>query len=68
MRTNRGCGWLQGAAAAVVLGVATTLLFATTGALRGSAPAAWLGPRAQCAPPALKGHVVDVTVGKWDLA
>ncbi|MFB7758443.1 hypothetical protein ACFC18_54235, partial [Streptomyces sp. NPDC056121] len=30
---------------------------------RHSAPTAWRGPSAQCSAPALKGHVVDVTVG-----
>ncbi|MFE6157135.1 sulfocyanin-like copper-binding protein [Streptomyces sp. NPDC057889] len=64
MSANRPRGiWLvAGAAAALVLGIATTLLFAATGAFRGSAPAAWRAPGAQCSAPARKGHVVDVTV------
>ncbi|MFD0034380.1 sulfocyanin-like copper-binding protein [Streptomyces sp. NPDC055059] len=65
MSANRPRGiWLvAGAVAALVLGIATTLLFAATGAFRQSAPAAWRGPGTQCSAPALKGHVVDVTVG-----
>ncbi|MFJ3235269.1 sulfocyanin-like copper-binding protein [Streptomyces sp. NPDC086787] len=59
----RGIWLFAGAAAALVLGIATTLLFAATGAFRSSAPTAWRGPGAQCGAPALKGHVVDVTVG-----
>ncbi|MFF2964853.1 hypothetical protein ACFVT1_39655 [Streptomyces sp. NPDC057963] len=65
MSANRPRGiWLvAGAVAALVLGITTTLLFAATGAFRGSAPAAWRAPGAQCSVPALKGHVVDVTAG-----
>ncbi|WP_079047612.1 sulfocyanin-like copper-binding protein [Streptomyces hirsutus] len=65
MSVNRPRGiWLvAGAVAALVLGIATTVLFAATGAFRGSAPAAWRGPGTQCSAPALKGHVVDVPVG-----
>lgn len=65
MSANRPRGvWLAaGAVAALVLGIATTLLFAATGAFRHSAPAAWRGPGTQCSAPALKGHVVDVIAG-----
>lgn len=65
MTANRRPGtWLvvAVAAAALVLGIATTAILAATGALRGTAP----GHRAQgtrCGAPALAGHVVDVTVG-----
>lgn len=56
--------WLvAGAVAALVLGIATTVLFAATGAFRHSAPTARRAPGTQCSAPALKGHVVDVTVG-----
>jgi uncharacterized cupredoxin-like copper-binding protein len=59
----RGIWLVVGAVAALVLGIATTVLFAAIGAFRGGAPAAWRAPGAQCSAPALKGHVVDVTVG-----
>ncbi|MFE9923064.1 hypothetical protein ACFYQA_16185 [Streptomyces sp. NPDC005774] len=65
MSANRPRGRLlaAGAVAALVLGIATTLLFAATGAFRGSAPAAWRAPGAHCSSPALQGHLMDVTVG-----
>ncbi|MFE5586156.1 hypothetical protein [Kitasatospora sp. NPDC056531] len=52
---------LAGAAAALVLGIATTVLLATTGAFRSTAPATWRAPGARCGAPALPGRVVDVT-------
>ncbi|WBP85110.1 hypothetical protein [Kitasatospora cathayae] len=52
---------LAGAVAALVLGIATTVLLATTGAFRGTAPETWRAPGARCAAPALPGQVVDVT-------
>ncbi|MFB7115425.1 sulfocyanin-like copper-binding protein [Streptomyces sp. NPDC056291] len=56
--------WLTivGALAALVLGIATTATLATTGAFRHTAPAGWTTSGARCSPPALPGHVVDVTV------
>ncbi|MFE4414654.1 sulfocyanin-like copper-binding protein [Streptomyces sp. NPDC093064] len=69
MNGQRRCGvWLviASAIAALVLGVATTISLAATGAFRGSAPAGWTGPGARCSPPSLAGQVVDVTVGDMD--
>ncbi|MCF3143465.1 hypothetical protein [Streptomyces platensis] len=65
MRTNRPRGlWLAvGAVAALVLGIATTLLLAAGGGFRGGGPATWRGAGVQCSVPALKGHAVEVTVG-----
>lgn len=56
--------WLAigGAIAALVLGIATTVLLAATGAFRSATPtAAWQAPGARCSAPGLPGHVVDVT-------
>ncbi|MEV0492276.1 sulfocyanin-like copper-binding protein [Streptomyces atratus] len=55
--------WLVivGAAAAVVLGIATTALLATTSAHRATLPPGWTIPAARCAAPALPGRAVDVT-------
>lgn len=57
--------WLTiaGALAALVLGLATTATLATTGAFRHAAPAGWATSGARCSPPALPGHVVNVTIG-----
>ncbi|MEU9542731.1 sulfocyanin-like copper-binding protein [Streptomyces mirabilis] len=57
--------WLTvaGALAALVLGLVTTATLATTGALRHAAPAGWATSGARCSPPALSGHLADVTVG-----
>ncbi|EST36610.1 sulfocyanin-like copper-binding protein [Streptomyces roseochromogenus] len=62
MTTRRRTLWLvvAVAAAAVVLGIATTALLATTGTY-GSAPPGWTAPAARCAVPALPGRTVDVT-------
>jgi uncharacterized cupredoxin-like copper-binding protein len=49
------------AVAAVVLGIATTLLLAATDAFRGPAPGAWEVRGARCSGPAPAGQVVDVT-------
>ncbi|MFG2951962.1 hypothetical protein [Streptomyces adustus] len=65
MNTDRRCGpWLiiAGVVAALVLGIATTMLLAGTGTLRHGAPAAWRAQGARCSAPALPGKVVDVTV------
>ena len=50
------------ASAAVVLGVATTVTLAATGALDGRGPTAPWRAGARCTAPALPGRVVDVTV------
>ncbi|MGW1028789.1 sulfocyanin-like copper-binding protein [Streptomyces sp. NPDC002577] len=65
MTANRRRMWwtVAGALAALVLGIATTATLATTGAFRHPAPAGWTTSGARCSPPALPGHVVDVTVG-----
>ncbi|MFF4948799.1 sulfocyanin-like copper-binding protein [Streptomyces chattanoogensis] len=65
MRTDHRRGmWLAaGAVAALVLGIATTLLLAAVGGLRGGGPATWRGAAVRCSAPALKGHTVEVTVG-----
>ncbi|MFI9081202.1 sulfocyanin-like copper-binding protein [Streptomyces sioyaensis] len=65
MRTDwpRGMWLAVGAVAALVLGIATTLLLAATGGFRGGGPATWRGAAVQCSAPSLKGHVVEVTVG-----
>ncbi|MGG7569365.1 sulfocyanin-like copper-binding protein [Streptomyces sirii] len=56
--------WLAwGAVAALVLGIATTLLLAAVGGFRGGSPATWRGEAMQCRAPLLKGHAVEVTVG-----
>ncbi|WP_331753331.1 hypothetical protein [Streptomyces sp. NBC_00637] len=52
---------IAGAVAALVLGIATTLSLAATGALRGAVPAGWQASGARCGVPALPGHVVQVT-------
>ncbi|MEV7238806.1 hypothetical protein AB0N06_34315 [Streptomyces sp. NPDC051020] len=44
-----------------MLGIATTMALAATGAFRSAAPAAWRAPGVQCSAPALRGHSVDVT-------
>ncbi|WP_369386487.1 sulfocyanin-like copper-binding protein [Streptomyces sp. CG1] len=63
MTTRRRTLWLvvAVAAAAVVLGIATTALLATTVTYRGSAPPGWPTPAARYAVPALPGRTVDVT-------
>ncbi|WP_406499931.1 hypothetical protein OG936_35630 [Streptomyces sp. NBC_00846] len=54
---------LGGAAAALLLGIATTALLATTGAFRGPHPAIWRAPSAaRCTAPPLPGRVVQVTL------
>ncbi|MEU4931405.1 sulfocyanin-like copper-binding protein [Streptomyces yokosukanensis] len=53
---------VAGAVAALVLGVATTVLLAATGAFRHTAPTTWRAPGTRCNAPALPGQVVDVTV------
>lgn len=65
MNTNRRGTWLivAGALAALVLGIATTMVLAGTGALRHAAPAAWRAQGTRCGAPALPGKVVDVTAG-----
>ncbi|MFE2968238.1 sulfocyanin-like copper-binding protein [Streptomyces sp. NPDC059340] len=57
--------WLPiaGTLVALVLGIATTATLAATGDFRHTAPAGWTTPGARCSPPALSGHVVDVTIG-----
>lgn len=52
------------AAAALVLGVATTGLMAASGAFHRAGPASWRAQGARCAAPAATGSAVDVTV--WD--
>ncbi|MGQ5637894.1 MULTISPECIES: sulfocyanin-like copper-binding protein [unclassified Streptomyces] len=51
------------AAAALVLGVATTALMAASGAFHRAGPASWRAQSTRCTAPAAKGSVVDVTVG-----
>ncbi|MFJ9841619.1 sulfocyanin-like copper-binding protein [Kitasatospora sp. NPDC101155] len=61
---NRRGGWLVvlvGAVAALVLGIATTALFATMGPFHGTGPGPWQAPAARCDAPALPGRVIDVT-------
>ncbi|MFE9491255.1 hypothetical protein ACFYNF_33245 [Streptomyces sp. NPDC006641] len=54
---------LAGAAAALLLGIATTALLATTGAFRSPHPANWRAPSAaRCTAPPLPGQVVEVTL------
>lgn len=54
---------LAGAAVALLLGIATTALFAVTGAFRGSPATAWRAPSApRCTAPPLPGQVVKVTL------
>ncbi|MFH8679215.1 sulfocyanin-like copper-binding protein [Streptomyces lydicus] len=55
--------WLviAGAAAAVVLGIASTVLLATIGPHRAPRPPGRTVPAARCAAPALPGRTVDVT-------
>ncbi|OIK25480.1 hypothetical protein [Streptomyces malaysiense] len=53
---------IAGAVAALVLGIATTMLVAGSGASRHAAPAPWRAQGARCGSPALPGKVVDVTV------
>ncbi|MFJ9559450.1 hypothetical protein ACIRQQ_05335 [Streptomyces fuscichromogenes] len=65
MNADRRRGpWLiiTGAVAALVLGIATTMLLAGTDAFHHAAPAAWRAQGARCNAPALPGQVVDVTV------
>ncbi|WP_258308806.1 hypothetical protein [Streptomyces sp. NWU339] len=52
---------IAGAVAALVLGIATTMVLAGTGAFRHAAPAAWRAQGARCSAPALPGQVVDMT-------
>ncbi|MGV9356748.1 sulfocyanin-like copper-binding protein [Streptomyces misionensis] len=64
MNADRRHGtWLivAGAVTALVLGIATTVVLAGTGAFRLAAPAAWQAQGARCSAPALPGKVVDVT-------
>ncbi|MEU3076333.1 hypothetical protein [Streptomyces laurentii] len=64
MNADRRRGtWLivAGAVAALVLGIATTMVLAGTGAFRHTAPTAWRAQGARCSAPALPGKVVDVT-------
>ncbi|MFE4870438.1 hypothetical protein [Streptomyces sp. NPDC056682] len=66
MNADRRRGpWLiiAGAVAALVLGIATTMLLAGTGAFRHVAPAVWRAEGVRCSAPTLPGKVVDVTVG-----
>ncbi|GAA3367961.1 hypothetical protein GCM10020367_64490 [Streptomyces sannanensis] len=62
MRRNGVWLIVAGAAAAVILGIATTLMLAATGAFHGTPRAGLVPPRARCAAPALKGQVVAVTL------
>ncbi|MEU2159199.1 hypothetical protein ABZ532_30025 [Streptomyces sp. NPDC019396] len=65
MNADRRRGsWLivAGAVAALVLGIATTVLLAGTGASRHAVPAAWRAPGVRCSAPAMPGTVVDVAV------
>ncbi|MEU8972914.1 sulfocyanin-like copper-binding protein [Streptomyces monashensis] len=52
------------AAAALVLGIATTCLMAASGAFHRTGPASWRAHSTRCTAPAVKGSAVDVTV--WD--
>ncbi|MEU8693927.1 sulfocyanin-like copper-binding protein [Streptomyces sp. NPDC048665] len=52
------------AAAALVLGIATTGLMAASGAFHRAGPASWRAQGTRCTAPAAKGSAVDVTV--WD--
>ncbi|MET8564480.1 hypothetical protein ABZV75_29350 [Streptomyces flaveolus] len=64
MNADRRRGlWLiiAGAGTALVLGIATTMVLAGTGAFRHAAPAAWQAQGTRCSAPALPGKVVDVT-------
>ncbi|MFG2886381.1 sulfocyanin-like copper-binding protein [Streptomyces sp. NPDC048297] len=53
------------AAAALVLGIATTVLMAASGAFHRTTPASWRAHDTRCGAPATKGSAVDVTV--WDM-
>ncbi|MFF5147805.1 sulfocyanin-like copper-binding protein [Streptomyces sp. NPDC013157] len=53
------------AAAALVLGVATTGLMAASGSFHRTGPASWRAQSARCSAPDAKGSAVDVTV--WDM-
>ncbi|WP_225838788.1 sulfocyanin-like copper-binding protein [Streptomyces sp. NK08204] len=53
------------AAAAVVLGIATTALMAASGAFHRTGPASWRAQGARCSAPAATGTAVDVTA--WDM-
>lgn len=53
------------AAAALILGVATTGLMASSGAFHRTGPASWRAQGTRCSAPAVKGRAVDVTV--WDM-
>ncbi|MER6216965.1 hypothetical protein ABT213_23295 [Streptomyces sp. NPDC001674] len=61
---RRRSTWLIVAMAvgALVLGIATTMVLAGTGAFRHAAPLAWRAQGARCSAPALPGKVVDVAV------
>ncbi|WP_235453795.1 hypothetical protein [Streptomyces olivochromogenes] len=50
------------AAAALVLGIATTAFFAATGTFRATAPASWTVQGTRCGAPTPTGSVVHVTV------
>ncbi|MFF4583755.1 hypothetical protein ACFY15_36210 [Streptomyces sp. NPDC001373] len=60
---RRRSAWLivAGAVAALVLGVATTMVLAGTGVFRHATPVTWRAQGARCSAPALPGQVVDVT-------
>lgn len=64
MNPHRRWMWLAiaGGVAALVLGVGTTVLLATTGAFPGAPPPS--APGTSCTAPALAGQVVDITVGE----
>ncbi|MFF4762305.1 sulfocyanin-like copper-binding protein [Streptomyces sp. NPDC001292] len=53
------------AAAALVLGIATTVLMSAFGAFHRTAPASWRAHSTRCTAPTATGSVVDVTV--WDM-
>ncbi|MGW3459915.1 sulfocyanin-like copper-binding protein [Streptomyces olivaceoviridis] len=53
------------AAAALVLGIATTGLMAASGAFHRPPPAAWRAQSSRCGAPAAQGTAVDVT--EWDM-
>lgn len=66
MNADRRRGtWLiiAAAVAALVLGIATTMVLAGTGASRHAAPPEWRAQGARCSAPALPGQRVDVTAG-----